>query len=178
MPLPASLANRLELPVLGSPLFIVSGPELVIAQCKAGIVGSFPALNARPAELLDKWIERIKTELDDHERKTGKKAAPFAVNQIVHASNDRVQHDMAVCVKHKVPIIITSWKINVSLAIRVVTMAELVGATTGIGYGLTIAQNLLSVADVFAWTIVLVIILYLAEILISWIESRALRWRE
>ncbi len=76
------------------------------------------------------------------------------------------------------PIIITSWKINVSLAIRVVTMAELVGATTGIGYGLTIAQNLLSVADVFAWTIVLVVILYLAEMLIAWIEGRALRWRE
>jgi NitT/TauT family transport system permease protein len=76
------------------------------------------------------------------------------------------------------PIIITSWKINVSLAIRVVTMAELVGATSGIGYGLTIAQNLLSVSEVFAWTIVLVAALYLAQILISWIEGRALRWRE
>jgi nitronate monooxygenase len=93
---------------VGSPLFIFSGPELVIAQCKAGIVGSFPALNARPAELLDKWLERIKNELDDHEQKTGRKAAPFAVNQICHHSNDRLMQDMAMCVKHKVPIIITS----------------------------------------------------------------------
>lgn len=108
MSLPPVLQSRLTLPVIGAPLFIVSGPELVIAQCKAGIVGSFPALNARPADMLDKWIARIKTELDDFEQKTGKKAAPFAVNQIVHASNDRVMHDMGVCVKHKVPIIITS----------------------------------------------------------------------
>jgi len=108
MPLPAVLQNRLSIPVVGSPLFIVSGPELVIAQCKAGIVGSFPALNARPVELLDKWLERIKNELDDHEQKTGKKTAPYAVNQICHHSNDRVMQDMAICVKHKVPIIITS----------------------------------------------------------------------
>ena len=108
MSLPPVLKNRLSIPVVGAPLFIVSGPELVIAQCKAGIVGSFPALNARPAEMLDKWIERIKNELDDHEQKTGKQAAPFAVNQIVHVSNDRVAQDMQVCVKHKVPIIITS----------------------------------------------------------------------
>ncbi len=108
MSLPPVLKARLTLPVIGAPLFIVSGPELVIAQCKAGIVGSFPALNARPAEMLDTWITRIKTELDEFEQKTGKKAAPFAVNQIVHASNDRVMSDMAVCVKHKVPIIITS----------------------------------------------------------------------
>ena len=108
MSLPPVLQSRLTLPVIGAPLFIVSGPELVIAQCKAGIVGSFPALNARPAEMLDTWITRIKTELDEFEQKTGKKAAPFAVNQIVHASNDRVMPDMAVCVKHKVPIIITS----------------------------------------------------------------------
>ncbi|MFN9541674.1 MAG: NAD(P)H-dependent flavin oxidoreductase [Alphaproteobacteria bacterium] len=108
MSLPAILKDTLSIPVVGSPLFIVSGPELVIAQCKAGIVGSFPALNARPAELLDKWLERIKNELDDHEQKTGRKAAPFAVNQICHHSNDRLMQDMAMCVKHKVPIIITS----------------------------------------------------------------------
>jgi nitronate monooxygenase len=108
MSLPPVLQGRLSIPVIGAPLFIVSGPDLVIAQCKAGIVGSFPALNARPAELLDKWLIRIKTELDDFEQKTGKKAAPFAVNQIVHASNDRLKHDVDVCVKHKVPIVITS----------------------------------------------------------------------
>lgn len=108
MSLPAILKDTLSIPVVGSPLFIVSGPELVIAQCKAGIVGSFPALNARPAELLDKWLERIKNELDDHEQKTGKKTAPYAVNQICHHSNDRLMQDMAMCVKHKVPIIITS----------------------------------------------------------------------
>ncbi len=108
MTLPAILQNRLSIPVVGSPLFIVSGPELVIAQCKAGIVGSFPALNARPVELLDKWLERIKNELDEHEQKTGRKAAPFAVNQICHHSNDRLMKDMEICVKHKVPIIITS----------------------------------------------------------------------
>ncbi len=108
MSLPAILKDTLTIPVVGSPLFIVSGPELVIAQCKAGIVGSFPALNARPAELLDKWLERIKNELDDHEQKTGRKAAPFAVNQICHHSNDRLMQDMDMCVKHKVPIIITS----------------------------------------------------------------------
>ena len=108
MSLPAILKDTLSIPVVGSPLFIVSGPELVIAQCKAGIVGSFPALNARPAELLDKWLERIKNELDDHEQKTGRKAAPFAVNQICHHSNDRLMQDMDMCVKHKVPIIITS----------------------------------------------------------------------
>jgi len=108
MSLPAILKDTLSIPVVGAPLFIVSGPELVIAQCKAGIVGSFPALNARPAELLDKWLERIRNELDDHEQKTGRKAAPFAVNQICHHSNDRLMRDMAMCVKHKVPIIITS----------------------------------------------------------------------
>ncbi|HAJ46022.1 MAG TPA: nitronate monooxygenase [Alphaproteobacteria bacterium] len=108
MPMPAILEDRLRIPVIGAPLFIVSGPELVIAQCKAGIVGSFPALNARPAALLDTWLERITTELRAWEAQTGKKAAPYAVNQICHASNDRLQHDMDVCVKHKVPIIITS----------------------------------------------------------------------
>jgi nitronate monooxygenase len=108
MSLPPVLQGRLTLPVIGAPLFIVSGPDLVIAQCKAGIVGSFPALNARPADMLVKWIERIKTELDVFEQTTGRQAAPFAVNQIVHASNDRLAHDVQVCVKHKVPIIITS----------------------------------------------------------------------
>jgi nitronate monooxygenase len=107
MPLPRILED-LRLPVIGSPLFIVSGPELVIAQCKAGIVGSFPALNARPAEELENWIVRIKRELAAFERATGKKAAPFAVNQICHASNDRLQHDIAVCKRQEVPIVITS----------------------------------------------------------------------
>ena len=108
MALPEILKN-LELPVIGAPLFIVSGPELVIAQCKAGIVGSFPALNARPAEELEKWIVRIKLELDAYQKENpDKKVAPFAVNQICHGSNNRLEHDMQVCVKHEVPIIITS----------------------------------------------------------------------
>jgi nitronate monooxygenase len=109
MSLPASLANKLELPVVGSPLFIVSGPELVIAQCKAGIVGSFPALNARPAEKLGEWLTRIENELGEHQAlHPEKKVAPYAVNQICHASNDRLMRDMETCVKHKVPVIITS----------------------------------------------------------------------
>jgi nitronate monooxygenase len=109
MPLPASLANKLELPVVGSPLFIVSGPELVIAQCKAGIVGSFPALNARPVGKLDEWLTRIENELGEYQAlHPEKKVAPYAVNQICHASNDRLMHDMETCVKHKVPVIITS----------------------------------------------------------------------
>ncbi len=108
MSLPPILQN-LELPVVAAPMFIVSGPELVIAQCKAGIVGSFPALNARPAEELEKWIVRIKLELDEYQKENpDKKVAPFAVNQICHGSNNRLQHDMEVCVKHEVPIIITS----------------------------------------------------------------------
>jgi len=108
MPLPAVL-KALSLPLIGSPLFIISNPDLVIAQCKAGIVGSFPALNARPAEVLEEWLIRITTELDAYNRANpDKPAAPFAVNQIVHASNDRLQHDLALCVKYKVPIIITS----------------------------------------------------------------------
>src|SRR5256886_4298521 len=108
MPLPASLANSLELPVVGSPLFLVSGPELVIAQCKAGVVGSFPALNARPVEKLDEWLSRIEDELGEYKsRNPGKKVAPYAVNQICHASNDRLMQDIETCVKHNVPIIIT-----------------------------------------------------------------------
>lgn len=109
MALPALLQNSLSLPVIGSPLFIISVPDLVIAQCKAGIVGSFPALNARPKELLEEWIIKIKTELEAYQKANpDKKVAPFAVNQIVHASNDRLQHDVEMCVKHKVPIMITS----------------------------------------------------------------------
>src|SRR3979490_3277948 len=108
MPLPASLKGRLELPVLGAPLFIVSGPELVVAQCKAGIVGSFPALNARPVERLGEWLARIEDELGAHQAlHPEKKVAPYAVNQICHASNDRLMQDMETCVRHKVPTIIT-----------------------------------------------------------------------
>ena len=108
MPLPKIFEGRMRLPVIGSPLFIVSGPELVIAQCKAGIVGSFPALNARPEPVLEEWIVRIKTELAAWEKQTGKTAAPFAVNQICHSSNDRLPHDIDVCTRQQVPIIITS----------------------------------------------------------------------
>jgi nitronate monooxygenase len=97
------------LPVIGAPLFIVSGPELVIAQCKAGIVGSFPALNARPKERLEEWIVQIKTELAAYQRANpNRRVAPFAVTQIAHVSNDRLEHDVAVCVRHQVPITITS----------------------------------------------------------------------
>ena len=103
------LKDNTRIPVIGAPLFTVSYPELVIAQCKAGIVGSFPALNARPADQLEVWIEKISKELKEYkEANPEKKVAPFAVNQICHSSNDRLEHDMAVCVKHKVPIIITS----------------------------------------------------------------------
>src|SRR5216684_4385354 len=109
MPIPRLMQGKLSLPVIGAPLFIVSVPELVIAQCKAGIVGAFPALNARPKELLEEWIIRIKSELLAYQRAhPEKKVAPFAVNQIVHASNDRLAHDVAICVKHEVPIMITS----------------------------------------------------------------------
>ncbi|HMB10478.1 NAD(P)H-dependent flavin oxidoreductase, partial [Saliniramus sp.] len=102
-------AGRLGLPVIGAPMFIVSGPELVIAQCKAGIVGSFPALNARPASMLDEWIAQIREALAAHDAAHPDcPSAPFAVNQIVHRSNDRLDHDMAVCEKHAVPIVITS----------------------------------------------------------------------
>ncbi len=108
MALPSVLQN-LRLPIIGSPMFIVSGPEMVIAQCKAGIVGSFPALNARPAEVLDEWLDRITTELAEHDEKhPDRPSAPFAVNQIVHKSNDRLMADVQMCVKHKAPIVITS----------------------------------------------------------------------
>lgn len=109
MALPALLKHRLRLPVVGSPMFIVSNPELVIAQCKAGIVGSFPALNARPGPVLEEWLQRIKGELAAwSEAHPERPAAPFAVNQIVHQSNDRLQHDLDLCVKYEVPIVITS----------------------------------------------------------------------
>ena len=108
MALPAPF-DRLRLPLIGSPLFIVSGPELVIAQCKAGIIGSFPALNARPQTLLDEWLHQITEELAKHNRENpDRPAAPFAVNQIIHKSNDRVEADMATCEKWQVPMIITS----------------------------------------------------------------------
>ncbi|WP_265922832.1 NAD(P)H-dependent flavin oxidoreductase [Cupriavidus nantongensis] len=109
MALPAQLQNRLSLPVVCSPLFIISNPDLVIAQCKAGVVGSFPALNARPAPKLEEWLDRITTELAEHDAKHPERpSAPFAVNQIVHKSNDRLEHDLELCVRYKVPIVITS----------------------------------------------------------------------
>ena len=109
MTLPSPLFDRLRLPVVGSPLFIVSGPELVIAQCKAGIVGSFPALNARPQTLLDEWLHQITEELSAWNRDNpDRPAAPYAVNQIVHKSNDRLDADIATCAKWQVPITITS----------------------------------------------------------------------
>ncbi len=100
MPLPP-LFGRLRLPVIGSPLFIISNPDLVIAQCRAGIVGSFPALNARPGPVLEEWLKRLTGEL-------GEADAPFAVNQIVHRSNDRLMHDVELCVRYRAPIVITS----------------------------------------------------------------------
>jgi nitronate monooxygenase len=109
MGLPCVLRQRLRLPVIGSPLFIISSPDLVIAQCKAGVVGSFPALNARPASALSEWLERITTELREHDESyPAWPSAPFAVNQIVHKSNDRLNHDLDICVKYQVPIVITS----------------------------------------------------------------------
>ena len=109
MSLVPHLKGKLKIPVVGAPLFIVSGPELVISQCKAGVVGSFPALNARPQEVLDEWLTQIKEELDKHNQENpDSPAAPYAVNQICHASNDRLMQDMETCVKHEVPIIITS----------------------------------------------------------------------
>ena len=108
MPLPAPF-DRLRLPIIGSPMFIVSGPELVIAQCKAGVVGSFPALNARPSGVLDEWLHQITEELAAHNRDNpDRPAAPFAVNQIVHRSNARLEEDMQVCEKWQVPLVITS----------------------------------------------------------------------
>ncbi|WP_396269341.1 NAD(P)H-dependent flavin oxidoreductase [Ideonella sp.] len=108
MALPTVLAN-LPLPIIGSPLFIISNPKLVIAQCKAGVVGSMPALNARPAAQLDEWLAEITESLAAHNAAHPEApAAPFAINQIVHKSNDRLEHDLEVCAKYKVPLIITS----------------------------------------------------------------------
>ena len=116
MTLPSPLFDRLRLPVIGSPLFIISGPELVIAQCKAGIVGSFPALNARPQGVLDEWLHQITEELAAWNRDNpDRPAAPYAVNQIVHKSNDRLEADIATCAKWQVPITITSLGARVDL---------------------------------------------------------------
>ncbi|MEN5297543.1 nitronate monooxygenase family protein [Brucella sp. TWI559] len=109
MALPDILKNRLRIPVVGAPLFIISNPALVLAQCKAGIVGSFPALNARPEAQLDDWLAEITENLAAHDAATPHRpAAPFAVNQIVHRSNKRLEHDIGLCVKYKVPIVISS----------------------------------------------------------------------
>ncbi len=108
MPLPAPF-HKLRLPVIGSPLFIISGPELVIAQCKAGVVGAFPSLNARPVSQLDEWLHQITEELAAHDRThPDRPAAPFAVNQIVHRTNRRLEEDLGLCAKWKVPLLITS----------------------------------------------------------------------
>ena len=108
MALPPVLQN-LRIPVIGSPLFIISNPDLVIAQCKAGVIGSFPALNARPEPVLDEWLDRITTELAEYDAKNpDRPSAPFAVNQIVHKTNNRLEHDVEMCVKYKVPVVITS----------------------------------------------------------------------
>jgi nitronate monooxygenase len=124
MPLPDILRDHLRLPIIGAPLFIVSTPKLVLAQCKAGIVGSFPALNARPAAQLDEWLAQITEELAAFKRAhPNAKIAPYAVNQIVHSSNNRLEEDVALCVKHKVPIIITSLR----------PPAEVVAAVHGYG---------------------------------------------
>src|ERR1700760_1236891 len=108
MALPDVLLRPLALPVVAAPMFISSVPQLVIAQCQAGVIGSFPALNARPAEKLEAWLTQIETELAAWDQAhPGAPAAPFAVNQIVHRSNTRLEHDLAACVQHKVPIVIT-----------------------------------------------------------------------
>ena len=103
-----SLFDGLSIPVIAAPLFLISGPKLVIECCKNGIVGTFPALNQRTSEGFEEWLIQIKTELDKFEKETGKKPAPFGVNLIVHNTNPRVQADLKICIKHKVPIIITS----------------------------------------------------------------------
>lgn len=114
MAIPAQLDRNLKLPVICAPMFIVSNPDLVIAQCKSGVIGSFPALNARPMDMLDDWLLRIKRELA-----ADPQAAPFAVNQIIHPSNARLEHDMALCVKHEVPLVITSLSAPTAIVPRV-----------------------------------------------------------
>ena len=111
MPIPTSLAENLTLPLIGSPMFIVSGPELVIAQCRAGIIGSFPALNARPQAMLRDWLSQISEALAAADA-NGERPAPYAVNQICHGSNTRLRDDLEVCVEFKVPLIITSLQLN------------------------------------------------------------------
>ncbi len=113
MTMPANLAARLSIPVIGSPLFIISNPDLVIAQCRAGVIGSFPSLNARPLPQFEEWLQRLNAELTPAD-------APYAVNLIVHKSNDRLMDDLALCVKYKVPIIITSLgaRVDVNAAIH------------------------------------------------------------
>jgi len=129
------LLERLTLPAIGAPLFIISNPRLVIAQCKAGIVGAFPALNARPASQLDEWLDEIAGELAAHDRAHPERpAAPFAVNQIVHKSNDRLESDLAVCIKHQVPIVITSLGAREDLNAAVH------------GYGGTVLHDIINVA--------------------------------
>jgi len=124
MSLPASLEGTLRIPVIGAPMFIVSGPELVLAQCKAGIVGAFPALNARPEAMLDEWLATITEELAGYKNANpGLPVAPFAVNQICHQSNNRLEHDVKMCVKYEVPIVITSLR----------PPAEVVAAVHGYG---------------------------------------------
>ncbi|MBX5188579.1 nitronate monooxygenase [Rhizobium sp. NZLR3b] len=109
MALPPILKDKLRLPVIGSPLFIISHPALTLAQCKAGVIGAFPALNARPESQLDEWLAEITEELARHDAADPERpAAPFAVNQIVHMSNKRLEHDLSLCVKYKVPIVISS----------------------------------------------------------------------
>ncbi|RFB99309.1 nitronate monooxygenase [Rhizobium leguminosarum bv. trifolii] len=109
MALPPILRDKLRLPVIGSPLFIISHPALTLAQCKAGVIGAFPALNARPASQLDEWLAEITEELARHDAThPDRPAAPFAVNQIVHMSNKRLEHDLSLCVKYKVPVVISS----------------------------------------------------------------------
>jgi nitronate monooxygenase len=120
MSLPASLRDRLRLPVLAAPMFVVSGPELVIEQCKAGVIGSFPSLNARPQEELDHWLTRIETELAAYQQQyPAKKIAPFAVNLIINKANQRLQHDTEVVLAHKVPIVITSLSAPTDIVPRV-----------------------------------------------------------
>ena len=117
---PREIFQGLRVPVIGAPMFLVSGPELVIEQCKAGIIGGFPALNARPQELLENWLENIKSALERHRREhPGALVAPYAVNLIVNAANKRLDHDAELCVRHKVPIVITSLSAPADIAKRV-----------------------------------------------------------
>ena len=103
-----SFISELSIPVIAAPLFLISGPKLVIECCKNGIVGTFPALNQRTTEGFEEWVVQIKSELKSFENETGKKPAPFGVNLIVHHSNPRLQADLKICIKHEVPLIITS----------------------------------------------------------------------